>query len=83
MAFASTVSLQTSCQPRVLPVSVVRGGVLPPISIPLGRTGTYADVGGCVLFLASDLSSYVTGTTVHVDGGTYASSGWFNLADIG
>lgn len=56
---------------------------LAPISIPLGRTGTYADVGGCVLFLASDLSSYVTGTTVHVDGGTFASSGWFNWPDIG
>ncbi len=58
-------------------------GSAAPISIPLGRTGTYADVGGCVLFLASDLSSYVTGTTVHVDGGTYASSGWFNWPDIG
>ena len=53
------------------------------ISIPLGRAGTYADVGGCVLFLASDLSSYVTGTTVHVDGGTYASSGWFNWPVVG
>jgi 3-oxoacyl-[acyl-carrier protein] reductase len=53
------------------------------IFVPLGRTGTYADVGGCVLFLASDLSSYVTGTTVHVDGGTYASSGWFNWPDTG
>lgn len=53
------------------------------ISIPLGRTGAYADVGGAVLFLASDLSSYVTGTTVHVDGGTYASSGWFNWPEKG
>ena len=53
---------------------------LAQISIPMGRTGTYADVGGCVLFLASDLSSYVTGTTVHVDGGTYAVIGVVQLA---
>jgi hypothetical protein len=36
-----------------------------------------------VVFLASDLSAYVTGTTLHPDGGTYASSGWFNWPDTG
>ena len=36
---------------------------------------TYADVGGCVLFLASGLSSFVTGTSLHPDGGALASSG--------
>ena len=46
------------------------------IVIPLGRYGVYEDVGGCVLFLASDLSRYVTGTCLHPDGGTYASAGW-------
>ncbi|MDA8046900.1 MAG: SDR family oxidoreductase [Actinomycetota bacterium] len=48
------------------------------ISIPMGRPGDPADVSGCVVFLASALSSYITGTTLHPDGGTYASSGWFN-----
>ncbi len=48
------------------------------ISIPMGRVGSYADVGGCVLFLASALSSFVTGTTLHPDGGALASSGWWN-----
>lgn len=48
------------------------------ISIPMGRLGTFADVGGCVLFLASALSAFVTGTSLHPDGGAIASSGWFN-----
>ena len=38
--------------------------------------GTTWDVAGAVLFLASDLSRFVTGSTVHVDGGTHAASGW-------
>jgi NAD(P)-dependent dehydrogenase (short-subunit alcohol dehydrogenase family) len=48
------------------------------ISIPMGRAGELSDISGCVVFLASALSSYVTGTTLHPDGGSYASSGWFN-----
>ena len=48
------------------------------ISIPMGRPGELADVSGCVVFLASDLSRYTTGTTLHPDGGSYASFGWFN-----
>lgn len=48
------------------------------VAIPMGRYGVYEDVGGCVLFLASDLSRYVTGTCIHPDGGTFASSGWLN-----
>jgi 3-oxoacyl-[acyl-carrier protein] reductase len=53
------------------------------ISVPQGRYGDQEDLGGCVLFLASDLSRYVTGTSVHVDGGTYASGGWFNWPEDG
>jgi NAD(P)-dependent dehydrogenase (short-subunit alcohol dehydrogenase family) len=47
------------------------------VGVPFGRYGTGEDLTGCVLFLASNLSSYVTGATLHVDGGTFASSGWF------
>ncbi len=36
-----------------------------------------------VVFLASGLSSYITGTTLHPDGGTFASSGWFNWPGSG
>jgi 3-oxoacyl-[acyl-carrier protein] reductase len=38
-------------------------------SVPLGRLGTPEDVGNAVLFLASDEASYITGTTIVVDGG--------------
>ncbi|MGW0684035.1 SDR family NAD(P)-dependent oxidoreductase [Streptomyces sp. NPDC002754] len=52
-------------------------------AIPMARAGRPEDVSGCVVFLASALSSYVTGTTLHPDGGTYASSGWFNWPGTG
>lgn len=40
-------------------------------AIPLGRTGTPADVAAAVLFLASDEAAYVTGQTLRVNGGMY------------
>ena len=38
-------------------------------SIPLGRPGLPEDVGAAVSFLLSDLSPFVTGSTITVDGG--------------
>lgn len=37
--------------------------------IPAGRLGSVDDVGVCALFLASDEAGYVTGQTIHVNGG--------------
>ncbi|WP_288470277.1 SDR family NAD(P)-dependent oxidoreductase [Paracidovorax oryzae] len=44
-----------------------RQGILD--GIPLARIGEPADVGGCVVFLASDLAKYCTGVTLDVNGG--------------
>ena len=38
-------------------------------TVPLGRTGTPADIAALVVYLASDASAYVTGQTISVDGG--------------
>jgi 3-oxoacyl-[acyl-carrier protein] reductase len=39
--------------------------------IPLGRLGAPEDVAAAVLFLASSQAGYITGTTLHVNGGMY------------
>ncbi len=40
-------------------------------SVPMGRAGQAVEVAGCALFLASDLSSYVTGSEIDVNGGSH------------
>ena len=44
--------------------------------IPLKRVGRDDECGRAAVFLSSRMSSYVTGTILRVDGGTWASSGW-------
>jgi len=41
--------------------------------IPMGKLGTGEDVSNCVAFLSSNEASYVTGETIHVNGGMYMS----------
>ena len=41
--------------------------------IPMGKLGTGEDVSNCAAFLSSDQASYITGETIHVNGGMYMS----------
>jgi 3-oxoacyl-[acyl-carrier protein] reductase len=43
--------------------------------------GDVDDCAGAAVYLASNLAKWVTGTTLHVDGGAYASSGWVRQDD--
>ncbi len=47
-------------------------------TVPMGRPGHVDEMAGAAVFLASSMSSYVTGQTIHVDGGTQAASGWYH-----
>ena len=44
---------------------------------PVGRLGWPEDQARVALFLASDISAFVTGHNIPVDGGSHASGGWF------
>ncbi len=48
-----------------------------PQWVPVGRMGLAEDQARVILFLASDLSAFVTGHTIPTDGGTGAAGGWF------
>jgi 3-oxoacyl-[acyl-carrier protein] reductase len=76
-------SLAKELGPREIRVNVVAPGVIAPedeelspeieqrykFLTALGRLGRGDEVAGAVMFLVSDLSSYLTGETMHVDGG--------------
>ncbi|HEX7095252.1 MAG TPA: SDR family oxidoreductase [Acidimicrobiales bacterium] len=50
---------------------------LPQVQLtPWPENGSPHDCAAAAVFLASDLSRFVTGTTIHVDGGTWAAHGW-------
>jgi NAD(P)-dependent dehydrogenase (short-subunit alcohol dehydrogenase family) len=48
---------------------------------PLAGPGRPEDVAAAALYLASDAAAFVTGTTLHVDGGSRAAGGWRRLPD--
>jgi len=51
-----------------------------PVWVPVGRMGLPEDQARVLLFLASDLSAFVTGHTIPTDGGTAAAGGWFRTS---
>jgi len=64
----------------------ISGGTLQPGPtpyIPMNRPGHVDEMAAAAVFLASEMSSYTTGQTIHVDGGTKAASGWYHNPDTG
>jgi 2-deoxy-D-gluconate 3-dehydrogenase len=51
------------------PIELARNPEPTPMDVPMGRIGVPDDIGKVALFLASDMSSYMTGTQIVVDGG--------------
>lgn len=49
--------------------------------VPLGREGIDTECGDAALFLVSAMATYITGTLLPVDGGTWAASGWVRGQD--
>jgi 3-oxoacyl-[acyl-carrier protein] reductase len=51
--------------------------------VPWGRPGHVDETASAAVFLASDMSTYITGQTLHVDGGTHAAGGWYHNPQTG
>lgn len=49
---------------------------LPPPVPPIGRLADPHECASVIVFLLSQMASFVTGTSVHVDGGVHAAGGW-------
>jgi acetoacetyl-CoA reductase len=54
---------------RAVPKDVLEKSILP--QIPVGRLGEPEEIARCVVFLAADESSFITGSTMTVNGGQY------------
>jgi NAD(P)-dependent dehydrogenase (short-subunit alcohol dehydrogenase family) len=68
-----------SVHPGLMPPMRTSGATADPVvrakmlkAVPLGRNGEVDEVANAILFLASDESSYITGSEIHVDGGAIA-----------
>ena len=74
---AQQYDVYAGTEPMFIDTDIVSGQMTPERldailqSVPMGRPGHAHEVAGCVVFLASDLSSYVTGSEVDVNGGSH------------
>jgi NAD(P)-dependent dehydrogenase (short-subunit alcohol dehydrogenase family) len=85
-----TKTLALELAARNIRVNCVAPDVIPtpgigdvPVTTPLQYAGHVDDIAAATLYLASDWSCFVTGTTLHVDGGNAAAGGWLRGADGG
>jgi 3-oxoacyl-[acyl-carrier protein] reductase len=83
-----TKTLALELGERMIRVNAIAPDVIPTPGIgevgvrtPLPRAGHVDDVAAAVVFLAGDLAAFVTGTTIHVDGGNHAAGGWHRAGD--
>ncbi|WP_211390060.1 SDR family NAD(P)-dependent oxidoreductase [Agrobacterium tumefaciens] len=73
---ASGVRVNAVC-PSLIETDFVASAITPErlrelsTAIPLGRPGRPSEVAGACMFLASDLSTYITGATIDVNGGIH------------
>lgn len=84
-----TKSLALELGDRMIRVNCIAPDVIPtpgigvdlPMHTPLTRRGHVDDVAAAAVYLAGDLARFVTGTTIHVDGGNLAAAGWRRADD--
>ncbi len=76
---ANEIPVETTESETVRPFDVIQPQYRDrvPFWVPLGRFGNLDDAAGCALFLASDLSAWVTATSLHMNGGTLAAGGYY------
>ena len=85
-SLSKTLALELG--PRRIRVNCIAPDVIPTPGIgpqevhtPLPVAGHVDDIAAAAVFLAGDLSRFVTGTTIHVDGGNLAAGGWYRRPD--
>ena len=78
-ALAPDITITEGMRQVAPPGSEARFG----FTVPMGRAGHVDELAGAAVFLASDLASYITGQTLHVDGGTAAAGGWYHHPETG
>ena len=83
-----TKSLALELGHRLIRVNCIAPDVIPTPGIgnvdvrtPLPIAGHVDDVAAAAVYLASDASRFVTGSTIHVDGGNLAAGGWIRRSD--
>jgi 3-oxoacyl-[acyl-carrier protein] reductase len=83
-----SMSLSLELGDRGVRVNCIAPDVIPTpgigeiaVATPLPYPGEADDVAAAAVYLASDASRFVTGTTVHVDGGNRAAGGWHRRSD--